>query len=63
MVPLFKIQWKSPIFSRTICLQLLVKQSLIFLKIDLKNFLKNRSNISFFASSTDKTEIENVISH
>ena len=35
MVPLFKIQWKSPIFSTTICLQLLVKQSLIFLKIDL----------------------------
>ena len=27
-----------------------------------KDFLKNRSNISFFLSPTDKTEIENVIS-
>ena len=56
MVPLFPIQWKSPIFSATIFLQLLLKRSLIF------HSHINIFQIFFFVSPTDKTEIENVIS-
>ena len=63
MTPIFPIQWKSKIFSRTIFLQLPLKRSLIFhFHINIfSGFLKNRSIISFFVSPTDKTEIENVI--
>ena len=39
-----------------------MKLNISFSRKHFKNFLKNRSNISFFLSPTDKTEIENVIS-
>ena len=38
------------------------KLNISFLNKYFSEFLKNRSNISFFVSLTDKTEIENVIS-
>ena len=38
------------------------KLSISFSHKHFSDFLKNRSNISFFVSPTDKTEIENVIS-
>ena len=60
MVPLFSILQQSQIFSATIFLQLLIKQSMIF-HFHIIIFLKNRSNISFLVNPTDKTEIENVI--
>ena len=39
-----------------------MKLSNSFSHKDFSDFLKNRSNISFFVSPTDKTEIENIIS-
>ena len=38
------------------------KLNISFSHKHFSDFLKNRSNISFFVSPTDKTEIENVIS-
>ena len=38
------------------------KLNVSFSHKSFSNYLKNRSNVSFFLSSTDKTEIENVIS-
>ena len=38
------------------------KLNLLFSHKNFSDFLKNRSNISFPASPTDKTEIENIIS-
>ena len=38
------------------------KLNVLFSHKHFSDFLKNRSNISFFASPTDKTEIENIIS-
>ena len=52
MVPLFRIQWQSQIFSTTIFLQLLTIRSIVY------HFLI----FSFFVSPTDKKEIENFIS-
>ena len=62
MVLLFPIQWKSQTFSTTIFLPLNTKRKLnvSFLHKHVSDFLKNRSNISFFVSPTNKTE--NVIS-
>ena len=39
-----------------------MKLNISFSHKHFPDFLKNRSNISFFVSLTDKTEIENVIS-
>ena len=38
------------------------KLNISFLHKHFSDFLKNRSNISFFVSPTGKTEIENIIS-
>ena len=38
-----------------------MKLNVSFSHKHFSDFLKNRSNISFFVSPTDKTEIENVI--
>ena len=68
MVPPFPIQWKSRIFSTTIFLQLLfffnciMKLNISFSHKHFSNFLRNRSNISFFVRPTDKIEIKNVMS-
>ena len=39
-----------------------MKLNISFSHKNCSDFLKNRSNISFFVSPTDKTETENVIS-
>ena len=63
MVPLFPIQWKSDILSTTIfSIVTKTKLSISFSHKHFSDFLKNRSNISFLVSPTDKTEIEDVIS-
>ena len=63
MVPLFPIQWKSHILSTTIfSIATKTKLSISFSHKHFSDFLKNRSNISFLVSPTDKTEIEDVIS-
>ena len=38
------------------------KLNILFSHKHFLDFLKNKSNISFFVSPTDKTEIENIIS-
>ena len=38
-----------------------IRLNILFSHKHFSDFLKNRSNISFFVSPTDKTEIENVI--
>ena len=38
------------------------KLNILFSHKHFSDFLKNKSNISFFVSPTDKTEIENIIS-
>ena len=63
MVPLFPIQWKSHILSTTIfSIATKTKLSISFSHKHFSDFLKNRFNISFLVSPTDKTEIEDVIS-
>ena len=68
MVSLFPIHWQSQIFSATIFLQLLIKRILIFhFHINIFQIFKfvseNKSNVYFFVSPTDKTDIENVNPH
>ena len=63
MVPLFPSQWQFRIFSTTFSsISNKTRLNISFSHKHFSDFLKNRSNISFSVSPTDKTEIENIIS-